>query len=146
MEKKVLFLCTGNYYRSRFTEYLFNALAVKYYLDWRAFSRGIAVEKGVTNIGPIFKGVISSLQKRGIQIENNPRYPLPVKHDEFAEANLIIALCQKEHQPYIIERFPQWQDKVVYWHISDTGFMPFDQAFAEMEKQVELLIQKLVEK
>lgn len=40
--KTVLFLCTGNYYRSRFAEYLFNHLAEQQTLEWRAESLGFA--------------------------------------------------------------------------------------------------------
>ncbi len=50
-EKTVLFLCTGNYYRSRFAEALFNSVAGKMGLPWRASSRGLALERGVNNIG-----------------------------------------------------------------------------------------------
>ena len=39
-QKFVLFLCTGNYYRSRFAESLFNSVAGKMGLPWRASSRG----------------------------------------------------------------------------------------------------------
>lgn len=37
-EKAVLFLCTGNYYRSRFAECLFNSVAGKMGLLWAATS------------------------------------------------------------------------------------------------------------
>ena len=46
-EKTVLFLCTGNYYRGRFAEVLFNSVAGKMGLPWRATSRGLALERGV---------------------------------------------------------------------------------------------------
>ena len=39
--KKILFLCTGNYYRSRLAEELFNHLAIKNDLPWRAWSEGL---------------------------------------------------------------------------------------------------------
>ena len=38
-DKIVLFLCTGNYYRSRFAEALFNSVARKMNLPWKASSR-----------------------------------------------------------------------------------------------------------
>ena len=34
-ERTVLFLCTGNYYRSRFAEIIFNSVAGKMGLPWR---------------------------------------------------------------------------------------------------------------
>ena len=46
--KRLLFLCTGNYYRSRFAEILFNSVAGKMGLSWKASSRGLAIERGVT--------------------------------------------------------------------------------------------------
>ena len=46
-ENTVLFLCTGNYYRSRFAEVLFNSVDGKMGLPWRASSRGLALERGV---------------------------------------------------------------------------------------------------
>ena len=42
---KLLFICTGNYYRSRFAEMLFNTLAREGHLQWIAESRGIASER-----------------------------------------------------------------------------------------------------
>jgi hypothetical protein len=37
-EKNVLFLCTGNYYRSRFAEILFNSVAGRMGLPWSGVS------------------------------------------------------------------------------------------------------------
>ena len=39
--KGVLFLCTGNYYRSRFAEILFNSVAGRMGLPWKAMSKGL---------------------------------------------------------------------------------------------------------
>ena len=50
----VLFLCTGNYYRSRFCEEYFNHLAQGHSLPWRADSRGLAPDITVfRNPGPL---------------------------------------------------------------------------------------------
>ncbi len=51
--KTVVFICTGNYYRSRFSEYLFNALAEKSGLFWRATSRGLRAWKMPIREGPL---------------------------------------------------------------------------------------------
>src|SRR5229473_3236529 len=61
-EKTVLFLCTGNYYRSRFAEVLFNSVAGKMGLPWRASSKGLALERGVNNVGPMAVSAIAALE------------------------------------------------------------------------------------
>ena len=49
-KKSVLFLCTGNYYRSRFAEIYFNSVAVKMGLSWRAFFRALALWNGASTM------------------------------------------------------------------------------------------------
>ncbi|MBD3320550.1 MAG: hypothetical protein GF350_05575 [Chitinivibrionales bacterium] len=41
MDNSILFLCTGNYYRSRFAEILFNTISGALELEWKAISRGV---------------------------------------------------------------------------------------------------------
>ena len=67
--KTVLFLCTGNYYRSRFAEELFNHRAEHAGLDWIAQSRGLAIERGVNNVGPISPFALEGLKDRGQHME-----------------------------------------------------------------------------
>ena len=43
MDNQILFICTGNYYRSRFAEAVFNHYSEAHVLPWRAFSRGLAI-------------------------------------------------------------------------------------------------------
>src|SRR5260221_14621403 len=59
-EKTALFLCTGNYYRSRFAEVLFNSVAGKMGLPWRASSRGLALERGVNNGRPMAAAAVKA--------------------------------------------------------------------------------------
>lgn len=61
----VLFLCMGNYYRSRFAEEIFNDLAERGGLPWKAQSRGLAIERGRDNVGATSKFALSALQERG---------------------------------------------------------------------------------
>jgi hypothetical protein len=63
-QQTVRFLCTGNYYRSRFAEILFNSVAGKLGLRWRASSRGLALERGVNNVGPMAVSAITALEAR----------------------------------------------------------------------------------
>src|ERR1700676_5815762 len=65
--KTVLFLCTGNYYRSRFAEVLFNSVAGKMGLPWQASSRGLALERGVHNVGPMAGEAVTGLGALGVR-------------------------------------------------------------------------------
>jgi protein-tyrosine-phosphatase len=120
-EKTVLFLCTGNYYRSRFAEILFNSVAGKMSLLWRASSRGLALQRGVNNIGPMEVTAIEALEARGIfGVADFARFPIQVTANDLEAADWIVALKQAEHLPLLQERFPAWTEKVEYWQVDDT--------------------------
>ena len=119
-EKTVLFLCTGNYYRSRFAEILFNAVAGRMGLPWRASSRGLALERGVNNVGPMAMSAVRTLKALGLSTADDfARSPMQVTTDDFERADWIVALKQAEHLPLLQERFPAWAEKVEFWHIDD---------------------------
>jgi protein-tyrosine phosphatase len=119
-EKTVLFLCTGNYYRSRFAEVLFNSVAGKMGLPWQASSRGLALERGVNNIGPMAAEAVQALEAMGVHAgEAVSRLPAQVTIDDLEQAALIVALKQAEHLPLLQERFLAWAEKVEYWHVDD---------------------------
>jgi|SRR5690242_15148392 protein-tyrosine phosphatase len=116
---QVLFLCTGNYYRSRYAEQLFNHLAKIEGLPWRAFSRGVAERSSPDNIGPMSRFALEALQQKAIVSEGATRYPQPCSLADFDQAQLVIALKETEHRPLIEQRFPEMADRVTYWHVDD---------------------------
>ena len=140
---KLLFLCTGNYYRSRFAELLFNALAPAHQLPWQAFSRGVALEMGVGNVGPMSPLAIHTLQAIGITSDDFTRYPMQVQEDDMQGADLIIALQEAEHRPYLCTRYPAWADRVEYWHVRDCVPTPAYDPLQEIRREVEQLIVRL---
>jgi protein-tyrosine phosphatase len=118
--KTVLFLCTGNYYRSRFAEVLFNTVAVRMGLPWRASSRALALERGVGNVGPMAPSAVRALEALGARSAADcARLPAAVTAEELRDADRVIALKQTEHRPLVQERHPEWCDKVEFWHIDD---------------------------
>ena len=78
-QKTILFLCTGNYYRSRFAEILFNDAARKFGMSWTATSKGLALERGVNNVGPIAPSAIEALEGLGIRSAECGRSPQHAK-------------------------------------------------------------------
>lgn len=141
----ILFLCTGNYYRSRFAEHLFNHLAKKQGLDWQADSRGLALERGANNIGAISYYATEALAKRGIILldKDEERYPQAAVLADFQSFNKVIAIDESEHRPLMMERFTQWVDNIEYWLVHDIDKTTADEALGQIEINVKQLIEKL---
>src|SRR5437588_8839486 len=92
-KKRVLFLCTGNYYHSRFAEVLFNSVVGKMGLPWQASSRGLALERGVNNVGPMAASAVKALEALGVGAADAvTRLPAQVTTDDLERAALIVAL------------------------------------------------------
>jgi protein-tyrosine phosphatase len=141
--KTVLFLCTGNYYRSRFAEVLFDSLAAASGLPWRAESRGVAIEFGVHNVGPMSAAALRRLQVLGVPARAYLRLPLQLAEADLERADLVVALKEAEHRPLLRERFPRWEDRVRYWHIHDTDAGTVAEALAGIEREVKALVARL---
>jgi protein-tyrosine phosphatase len=138
----VLFLCTGNYYRSRFAELLFNAVAERMGLCWLADSRGLAIEQGVHNVGPISRTAVARLMALGVPV-GLARLPLQATADDLARAGHIVALKEAEHRPLLEDRFPGWADRVEYWHIHDVDCCTAAETLAGIEREVLALARRL---
>ncbi len=139
-QKTVLFLCTGNYYRSRFAEILFNSVAGKMGLPWRATPRALAIERGISNIGPMATSALSALNVMGIRAgDEGSRFPAQAVMEDFQAADRIIALKQVEHQPLMQERFPAWVSQVEWWHVDDAP-----EALGLIEREVMGLVARIL--
>jgi len=143
MTRTVLFLCTGNYYRSRFAEHLFNHLATEQSLPWRAISRGLSDEIGPWKTGPISHYALAALNAREIPNAQPHREPIYCQQPDLESANLVIALKEVEHRPLVQKRFPDWTSRIEYWHIHDIDHAHPDDALAELEQLVRGLVDRL---
>lgn len=149
--KIVLFLCTGNYYRSRYAEEMFNYLAPAECPGWRAASRGIAVDLGTKNVGPIARSAARALQDRGVDFKPLlARKPMQVAIADLDSADHIVALKREEHFPLMQKRFPSWVAvndpcRIEYWRIHDVDRMSPEQALPLIEEQLRGLLGRLSE-
>ncbi len=139
----VLFLCTGNYYRSRFAEHLFNARAPARGLAWRAESAGLESECSTRNPGPISRVAVEGLNLRGIGVPAPHRLPRDVEHRDFETAHLVIALKEAEHRPLLEARFAPFAARVQYWHVDDVEDAPPEHALPMIERHVDELLARL---
>jgi protein-tyrosine phosphatase len=139
--KRVLFLCTGNYYRSRFAEIFFNWQAAQRGLPWTADSRGLALDG--CNYGPISRYTIARLKEKGVAHDSDQRFPIPLSEDDLAAADHIVAVKEAEHRPLVAARFPAWCDRIEYWHVHDLDCATPDDAIPHLESELIQLLDRL---
>ncbi len=135
----VLFLCTGNYYRSRTAEALFNYYAPMHGLDLRADSRGLALSAG--NRGPISPFAVDWLQARRVPFSE--RFPVAVSDQDLQRARFTVAVDETEHRKLIEPRFSAWADRVEYWTVHDIDRTVPDEALGAIDRNVQDLIERL---
>lgn len=140
--KKILFLCTGNYYRSRFAEYLFNELATQHHLAWQADSRALALQLGVNNVGLISPHTQMRLNQLGIAC-TPLREPQQVTELDLKNSGKIIALDEAEHRPFVAQLFPKWLDKIDFWVVHDLHLTAPSIALTQIEQRVHHLVNSL---
>ena len=141
--QRVLLLCTGNYYRSRYAEEIFNHRARLEGLDWFSFSRAVAEALFPQNVGPISPHALEALQKKGIAAGGTTRHPVLCTVEDFAEAELVVALKDAEHRPMIERRFAGVAHRVEYWDVDDIEDLDPPTALGKIDERVGLLIGSL---
>jgi protein-tyrosine phosphatase len=142
MDNKLLFICTGNYYRSRYAELFFNDLALKRGLDWHAISCGLAANEG-HNVGPIAPHVLARLKLHGVSVDEPIRFPVQLEEKDLLNSNLVIALDRSDHQPMMARQFPAWAGRITYWDVPDLNIMDSESAFAAIEKKIHALMEDI---
>jgi protein-tyrosine phosphatase len=138
--QSVLFLCTGNFYRSRYAEAWFNFLAPRHGLYWRAESRGFRPHIEEAPLSPHAADRLTDAAVPRLLTRHAPERLLET---DLAEATLVVALYESEHRPMMLDRFPHWVDRVRYWNVPDIDETAPPLALAKVEAEVEALITHL---
>ncbi len=141
MPDTVLFLCTGNYYRSRFAEHYFNEQARLRNMDWQASSRGL--QPSQDNLGFMSRDALDRLRVLGIDPPEPMRLPKDLQEGELRAATVTIAVNEIEHRPLMEARFPEWTERVRYWRIFDVDVTAADTGLAAIEEAVQALLTEL---
>ena len=124
---KILFICTGNSYRSPVAEALLKKV------------RGdLEVESAGTNPA----GMIASNAKKFLEKENALKNlkgtPEGIDQKNLEEYDLIIAMKQN-HKNEILRRYPQMEDRIQVWNIDDPINLPYGsdkKVFEEIKRKV----------
>lgn len=136
--KELLFICTGNYYRSRFAEGLFNHLCAAQPIGWRAFSRGLAIHWVLENreLSPFTETEFARLR---IDPRHSGERRVALAEADLQRSARVIALKHDEHHPMMREQFPHWADKIEYWGVHDIDFVTSDIALPQIDVKVRQL-------
>jgi len=109
---KVLFICTGNSFRSAVAE----ALLKKLRHDLEVESAGTQPARKIASNAKMFleeEGALEKLKER----------PEGFEHKNLEEYDLIVAM-KEHHKNEILQRFPQVKGKIRVWDIDDPIYMP----------------------
>jgi protein-tyrosine phosphatase len=136
----VLFVCSGNFYRSRFAEALFNHLALGRGLPWRAASRGFQPHLATEALSHHTR---DALELRNIPLSLTRRKPAKLEPRDLHSASAVICLKEAEHRPRMAISFPEWVDRVRYWHIHDIDVEPPGTSLIALEQNVLDLMSRL---
>lgn len=141
---RILFLCSGNYFRSRFSEELFNHWARRLDIPWQADSRGLIRNlDGLRNVGSISPHAVKALSARGITPRADKRWPQPVSREELLEVDRVVALKEAEHRPMMQAHFPDLVERVEFWSVDDIDVAPPSVGISQAEQLLLELIRRL---
>lgn len=133
--RQVLFICSGNFYRSRFAEAVFNHHATQRQLPVRAFSRGLATHL-VQGEGEISLYTRFALAARGIAIHHTASHPVQLTRADLERAHRTIAVKEAEHRPLMQRLFPDWENRIEYWAVHDLDAAAPDVSIPLLEQRV----------
>jgi protein-tyrosine phosphatase len=134
--KTVLFICTGNYYRSRYAQAVFNEQATP---GWSAVSRGL--DTSTPHSAPVSPLVVADLTRRHIDLARVAGTPQPLTRKDLDAADVVVLLDGAEHEPMLRKQFPDFPfSKVRSWSVQDVPRTQPADAFAAIWSEVESLV------
>lgn len=139
--KTILFICTGNYYRSRFAEILFNHLAKEKNIPYRAFSKGLRISS--RNVGELSIHTKNYFDQLHIDYSNYLKMPEVFEEIHMKNVDMIIALDEQEHRPMIQQLFPHLEEKFIFWSFADDYIETPETVLPKLEKKVQSFINSL---
>jgi len=143
MTQTILFICTGNYYRSRFAEAVFNHHAKQDNIPWRAFSRGLAAE---LVMGDISQHTAKALIEMKIDRSCTGAWCTSLTRHDLEVATRVVALRRAEHHPMMLLQFRDWADRIEYLDVSDIDEVSPVEALPQIERWVLACLKTLTQK
>ena len=139
--QKILFVCTANIYRSRFSEEVFNHLAMKKNISSRAFSAGLMV--GNYTSRKIYYPALKKLKLLNITPLRKDELSIHIDDVKLKDFNKIICMDKNEHQPMVNENKKLKNIEIDYWDIIDEPLVPSNISLPKCFSKVQDLIKNI---
>ena len=135
---KVLFVCTANIYRSRFSEEVYNYLARKIVIPSRAFSAGLMV--GHYKTRTIYAPATEYLSSLNIIPRRKDELSIHVNDLDLKEFDKIICMDKNEHEPMVSANEKLNGLEIEYWDIVDEPLVSRKISLPQCYKKVKSLV------
>ena len=137
----ILFVCTGNIFRSRFAEEVFNHLCKINGVDATAFSAGLQV--GRYKQRKIYRPAMNELERLKIEPLRSNEDSVHIDDIDVSIYDQIICMDEEEHKPMVRSNELLSGFTFQYWNIVDMPKVPSDISLPRCYKKVETLIDQL---
>lgn len=132
----VLFVCTGNFYRSRHAEAVFNWHAGRLGSPFRAFSRGLLTSLVADEPTPLSRDTARRLGELGVPLHLTGAAPVQLREEDLGRARRTIALKRDEHHAMMLKAHPEWADRIEYWAMHDIDCAQPEEVLPLIEERV----------
>ncbi|MEL1235412.1 MAG: hypothetical protein VXA61_01950 [Candidatus Neomarinimicrobiota bacterium] len=138
---RVLFVCTANIFRSRFSEEVYNHFAGKLNIPSKAFSAGLRVGDYVTR--KIYRPALEQLKYYNIDPKRRDDLSVHINDLDLKDYHKIICMDEEEHRPMVQMNDHLIKVKVDYWNIVDEPMVSSQISLPLCYKKVKNLIEEV---
>ncbi len=124
---KILFVCTGNSYRSPVAGALLKQVR-----------EDLEVESAGTHPADMIASNAKKFLEKENALKNLKGAPEGIDQKNLEEYNLIIAMKQN-HKNELLRRYPQMEDRIQIWDINDPIYLPYGsdkEVFEEIKRKI----------
>lgn len=138
---RVLFVCTANIFRSRFSEEVYNHFAGKLNVPSKAFSAGLRVGDYVTR--KIYRPALEQLKYYNIDPKRRDDLSVHINDLDLKDYHKIICMDEEEHRPMVEMNDQLIKIKVDYWNIVDEPMVSSQISLPLCYEKVKSLIEEV---
>ena len=138
---RILFLCTANIFRSRFSEEVYNHFAEKLNIPSEAFSAGLRVGDYVTR--KIYRPALEQLKYFNIDPKRRDELSVHINDLDLKDYHKIICMDEEEHRPMVEMNDQLIRVKVDYWNIVDEPMVSSQISLPLCYEKVKSLIEEV---